>query len=170
PFGRCGRPVGEELLDLEAQVRERFLEHSDETDDIVAAADFGARRGELRIGGPRVGVAATAVERVDVPEDHVSGVGHLLSDCRWECHRLRSETFTSDEKQCRRQASLRNWPNQRYGHLIPCASLRPVIFLRSARMAAWRFDGWTTSASWWNRLMPLSPFSPSWASNSKGEP
>ena len=25
-------------------------------------------------------------------------------------------------------------------------------------MAAWRFNGSTTSASWWNRLMPLSPF------------
>src|SRR6266540_3514893 len=25
-------------------------------------------------------------------------------------------------------------------------------------MAAWRFNGWTTSASWWNRLMPLSLF------------
>jgi catechol 2,3-dioxygenase-like lactoylglutathione lyase family enzyme len=36
-------------------------------------------------------------------------------------------------------------------------------------MGAWRFNGWTTSASWWNRLMPLSLFSPSWASNSKGE-
>jgi catechol 2,3-dioxygenase-like lactoylglutathione lyase family enzyme len=35
-------------------------------------------------------------------------------------------------------------------------------------MAAWRFNGWTTSASWWNRSMPLSHFSPSWASNSKG--
>src|SRR5947208_9087732 len=42
--------------------------------------------------------------------------------------------------------------------------------LRSAIMAAWRFNGWTTSASWWNRLMPLSLFSPSWASSSKGEP
>ena len=26
--------------------------------------------------------------------------------------------------------------------------------LRSAMMAAWRFNGWTTSASWWSRLMP----------------
>ena len=108
PFRRCGRPVGEEMLDLEAEVRERFLEHADETDDIVAAAELGARRGELRIGGPWVGVAVTAVDRVDVLEDHVSGVGHLLSECRWECHPLRSETFASDEKQGRRQASLRN--------------------------------------------------------------
>ena len=28
PFGRCGRPVGEELLDLEVDVRERFLERA----------------------------------------------------------------------------------------------------------------------------------------------
>ena len=27
-FGRRGRPVGEELLDLKAKVRERFLEHA----------------------------------------------------------------------------------------------------------------------------------------------
>jgi hypothetical protein len=44
PFGRCGRPVGEELLDLEAEVRERFLEHGDEADDIVAATDLGVWR------------------------------------------------------------------------------------------------------------------------------
>jgi hypothetical protein len=56
-------------------------------------------RGELRIGGPRVGVAVTAVERVDVLEDHVSGVGHLLSECRWERHPLRREKFASDEGQ-----------------------------------------------------------------------
>src|SRR4029450_9613089 len=45
-----------------------------------AAAALGARRPELRLGGPRIGVAVTAVERVDVLEDHVSGVGHLVSD------------------------------------------------------------------------------------------
>src|SRR5918996_5942253 len=42
--------------------------------------------------------------------------------------------------------------------------------LRSTRMTAWRFNGWTTSASSWNPLIPRSRFSPSWASNSKGEP
>ena len=102
PFGRCGRPVGEELLDLEAEVRERFLEHADEADDIVAAADLGAWRCHLRIGGPRIGVAVMTVDGVDVLEDHVSGVGHLLSDRRWERDPLRRLTFASDEKQKRR--------------------------------------------------------------------
>src|SRR3954469_6865107 len=83
PFGRCGRAVGEELRDLEAEVRERFLEHIEEADDVVAAADVGAWRCYLRIGGPRIGVAVTAVDRVDVLEDHVPGAGHLLSDCGW---------------------------------------------------------------------------------------
>ena len=50
PFRRCGRPVGEEMLDLEAEVRERFLEHGDETDDIVAAAELAALR--LSLGVP----------------------------------------------------------------------------------------------------------------------
>ena len=36
--------------------------------------------------------------------------------------------------------------------------------VRSARMRAWGFNGWTTSASWWSRSMPLSRFSRSWAS------
>ena len=29
-FGRCGWPVAEELLDLKAKVRERFVEHAQE--------------------------------------------------------------------------------------------------------------------------------------------
>src|SRR5215510_9361192 len=33
------------------------------------------------------------------------------------------------------------------GNLIPRASRTAVIFA-TARMAAWRFNGWTTSASW----------------------
>jgi hypothetical protein len=77
PFGGCGPPVGEELLDLEAEVRERLLEHGKEADDVVAAAELGARRCHLRIGRPRIGVAVTAVECVDVLEDYVSGAGHL---------------------------------------------------------------------------------------------
>jgi site-specific DNA recombinase len=59
--------------------------------------------------------------------------------------------------------------NRRYRHLIPRACGHPVI-LCCARMAPWRFNGWTTSASSWNRSMRLSLFSPSWASSSKGEP
>src|SRR3954451_16265242 len=91
PFGRCGRPVGEELLDLEAELREGFLEERAEADDIVAAADLGAWRCHLRIGGPRIGVAVAAVDRLDVLEDHVSGAGYLLSDCRWAaCHPFRT--------------------------------------------------------------------------------
>ena len=101
PFGRCGWPVGEELLDLKAEVRERFLEHAEEADDVVATADLGAWRRHLRIGGPRIGVAVMVVDGVDVLEDHVSGVGHLLSDRRWERESLRSRTFASDEKQKR---------------------------------------------------------------------
>jgi hypothetical protein len=42
PFCPCSRPVGEELVDLNTEIRERFLEHADEADDIVAAADLGA--------------------------------------------------------------------------------------------------------------------------------
>jgi hypothetical protein len=38
PFGRCSRPVSEELRNLEAKVRECFREHGEEVDDIVAAA------------------------------------------------------------------------------------------------------------------------------------
>src|SRR6185437_7199050 len=59
----------------------------------LSAADLGAWRRDLRIGGPRIGVAVTAVDRVDVPEDHVSGAGHLLSVVRGECHPLRRGTF-----------------------------------------------------------------------------
>ena len=80
PFGGCRWPVTEELVDFEAEVRERFLERGDEADDVVAAADLGSWRCHLRVGGPRIGVAVTVVERVDVLEDHVSGAGHLLSD------------------------------------------------------------------------------------------
>ena len=94
PFGSRGRPLGEELVELEAEVRKRFLEQGDEADDIVAAADLGAWRRDLRIGGSRIGVAVTAVDRVDVPEDHVSGAGHLLSVVRGECHPLRRGTFS----------------------------------------------------------------------------
>ena len=89
-FGGCSWPVTEELVDLEAEVRERFLERGDEADDIVATADLGSWRCHLRIDGPRIGVAVTVVERVDVLEDHVSGAGHLLSDCRWDSHPLRA--------------------------------------------------------------------------------
>src|SRR3954447_25040410 len=104
PFGRCGRPVGEELRDLEAEVRERFLEHGEEADDIVAAADLGAWRCHLRIGRPWIGVAVTAVDRVDVLEDHLAGARHLLSRLSLECDPLRSPTFASDEKQKRRDS------------------------------------------------------------------
>src|SRR5262249_10053433 len=51
-------------------------------------------------------------------------------------------------------------------HLVARASPTPL----STRMDRWRSNGWTTSASSWNRSMQLSRFSPSWASNSKGEP
>jgi hypothetical protein len=54
----------------------------------------------LRIGGPRIGVAVTAVERVDVLEDHVSGAGHLLSDVVGSAI-LSEVDFGSDEKQKR---------------------------------------------------------------------
>jgi len=57
-----------------------FLKHGEEADDIVAAADLGAWRCYLRVGGPRIGVAVTGVDCVDVLGDHVSGAGHLLHD------------------------------------------------------------------------------------------
>src|SRR6266498_4270685 len=83
PFGRCGWPVGEELLDLKAEVRERFLEHTQEANDVVATAGLAAWRHQLGIGGPRLSVAVTVVDGGDVPEDHVFGVGHQLSNRRW---------------------------------------------------------------------------------------
>ncbi len=42
PFGRRSWPVGEELLDLKAEVRERFVEHAQEANDVVAAAGLAA--------------------------------------------------------------------------------------------------------------------------------
>jgi hypothetical protein len=42
PFGRCSWPVGEELLDLKAEARERFLEHTQEANDVVATAGLAA--------------------------------------------------------------------------------------------------------------------------------
>src|SRR4029450_7537364 len=73
-----------------------------------AAAALGARRPELRLGGPRIGVAVTAVERVDVLEDHVSGVGHLVSDVVVGSAILSEARRRLGQKQGRRQASLRN--------------------------------------------------------------
>src|SRR4029453_7855749 len=67
---------------------------------------WAPRRGELRIGGPRVGVAVTAVERVDVLKDHVSRAGHLLSDVVGSAILSGSETFgVPDEKPAHRQGS-----------------------------------------------------------------
>src|SRR5689334_24547237 len=80
-FGRCGWPVGEELLDLKAEVRERFVEHAQEANDVVATAGLAAWRHQLGIGGPRVSVAITVVDGGDVLEDHVFGVEHQLSGC-----------------------------------------------------------------------------------------
>jgi hypothetical protein len=65
PFGGCGRPVGEELLDLKAEVRERFLKHAQEANDIVTTAGLPARGHELGIGGPRISVAITDAPTTD---------------------------------------------------------------------------------------------------------
>jgi hypothetical protein len=79
PFGRCGWSVGEELLDLEAEVRERFVEHAQEANDVVATVGLAAWRDQLGIGGPRLSVVIVSVDGGDVLQDHVFGVGHQLS-------------------------------------------------------------------------------------------
>ncbi len=100
-FGRCGWPVGEELLDLKAEVRERFVEHAQEANDVVATAGLAAWRHQLGIGCPRVSVAITVVDGGDVLEDHVFGVGHQLSGCSWRRESLRCRVCRFDEKQYR---------------------------------------------------------------------
>ena len=72
-----------------------------------AAADLGARRCHLGIGGPRVGVAVTTVHRVDVLKDHASGARHLLSDRRWECHPLTGKAAHQTEQAKRLHDGLR---------------------------------------------------------------
>ena len=79
PSARCGRPVREELLDLKAEVRERFVEHAQEAKDLVATAGLAAWRHQPGISSPRLSVTVTVVDGGDVLEDHVSGVGHQLS-------------------------------------------------------------------------------------------
>ena len=65
-FGRRGWPVDEELLDLKAEVRERFLEHTQEANDVVATAGLAAWRHQLGIGGLRLSVAITVVDRGEI--------------------------------------------------------------------------------------------------------
>src|SRR5215211_1141288 len=97
PFGGRGGPVADELLDLEAEVRERFLEHPEKAEDLVTTTRLSTRCHHVSIGGPWVSVAVAVVQGRDVLEDHVSGVGHQLSKCRWSRHPLRIQTVAADE-------------------------------------------------------------------------
>ena len=60
-------------------------------------------------------------------------------------------------------------PNQRYGYLVPRASRTPVIFAnrKNGRVALQRMDNVGIVVE---SLDAAISFSPSWASNSKGEP
>ncbi len=49
--------------------------------DLVATAGLAAWRHQLGIGGPRLSIAIPVVDRGDVLQDHVFGLGHQLSDC-----------------------------------------------------------------------------------------
>src|SRR5215213_9278930 len=102
PFGGCGGPVADELLHLQAEVRERFLEHPEKAEDLVTTTRLSTRRHHLSIGGPWVSVAVAVVDGRDVLEDYVSGVGHQLSKLS-----LKSPPSQKRDSRCGRIATLR---------------------------------------------------------------
>src|SRR4051794_3088466 len=79
PFGRRGRRVDEELLNLKAEIWDRVLEHREEADDDRSTTGLTARRHQLGVCRPGVSVAITIVDGVYVLQDHVRDVGHQFS-------------------------------------------------------------------------------------------